>query len=443
MVSICISVKKSIALSSKTGILTTGMTGVTVLFDFDNEWKDLTKHIEFKVGDDSFSDVLPDDNLYTVPPEMLIREDEVLYIGVRGVNASEEIIIPTVYAMVGNIEKGSVSGFPESQTWFQKLVDTIKGIVTSIADTAKRIFAMEVEMDQIQDDLDQIKNELDNIETADEIYIGEDEPSDPNVCLWITRDDEMSEGDPETGGSVVDPETIKQAVDNYMAEHPMNVQETDPTVPAWAKQPNKPTYTAAEVGAMPADAEIPMLPAFPETAEVGQTIVVKAVDENGKPTEWEAADFPAGGDSAGWKLVANVTVEEDVDRLTIETDTDGKSLLELGYSELFVRYKLLGLGSGNYSSRYSNLQMHFCGGFPGGRDASFTNLGNGYDTIEASVYAVYPKPIDDTNVATTGVAIHNNGLVKPFGVNKGVLGSANITTGAGIKAGSQVVVYGR
>ena len=28
-------------------------------------------------------------------------------------------------------------------------------------------------------------------------------------------------------------------------------QETDPTVPAWAKQPNKPTYTAGEVGARP------------------------------------------------------------------------------------------------------------------------------------------------------------------------------------------------
>lgn len=25
-------------------------------------------------------------------------------------------------------------------------------------------------------------------------------------------------------------------------------QETDPTVPAWAKQPNKPTYTPAELG---------------------------------------------------------------------------------------------------------------------------------------------------------------------------------------------------
>ena len=32
--------------------------------------------------------------------------------------------------------------------------------------------------------------------------------------------------------------------------------ETDPTVPAWAKQPNKPTYTAAEVGALPDDAEV-------------------------------------------------------------------------------------------------------------------------------------------------------------------------------------------
>ena len=31
------------------------------------------------------------------------------------------------------------------------------------------------------------------------------------------------------------------------------------------------------------------------TAEVGQTITVKSVDENGKPTEWEAVDFPEGG----------------------------------------------------------------------------------------------------------------------------------------------------
>ena len=45
----------------------------------------------------------------------------------------------------------------------------------------------------------------------------------------------------------------------------------------------------------------------PETAEVGQTIVVKAVDENGKPTEWEASDMAGGG----WELITDVTIDED------------------------------------------------------------------------------------------------------------------------------------
>ena len=34
-------------------------------------------------------------------------------------------------------------------------------------------------------------------------------------------------------------------------------EEKDPTVPAWAKQPNKPSYTAQEVGALPAGTKIP------------------------------------------------------------------------------------------------------------------------------------------------------------------------------------------
>lgn len=33
--------------------------------------------------------------------------------------------------------------------------------------------------------------------------------------------------------------------------------ETDPTVPAWAKASTKPTYTAAEVGALPSTTTIP------------------------------------------------------------------------------------------------------------------------------------------------------------------------------------------
>lgn len=41
---------------------------------------------------------------------------------------------------------------------------------------------------------------------------------------------------------------VTQAVADYLATHPVN--EIDPTVPDWAKQPGKPSYTADEVGAI-------------------------------------------------------------------------------------------------------------------------------------------------------------------------------------------------
>ena len=42
---------------------------------------------------------------------------------------------------------------------------------------------------------------------------------------------------------------IEESVKKYLEENPVEFTETDPTVPDWAKQPNKPTYTADEVGA--------------------------------------------------------------------------------------------------------------------------------------------------------------------------------------------------
>ena len=53
-------------------------------------------------------------------------------------------------------------------------------------------------------------------------------------------------------------EVIESAVTGYATEEWVEEQgyltaytETDPTVPAWAKEPNKPTYNASEVGALP------------------------------------------------------------------------------------------------------------------------------------------------------------------------------------------------
>lgn len=53
--------------------------------------------------------------------------------------------------------------------------------------------------------------------------------------------------------------TLKQvSVSNLMKQAPSGItEETDPTVPAWAKEPTKPTYTADEVGALPVGTKIP------------------------------------------------------------------------------------------------------------------------------------------------------------------------------------------
>ena len=59
-------------------------------------------------------------------------------------------------------------------------------------------------------------------------------------------------------------------------------------------------------------------------ASVGQTIKVKAVDENGKPTEWEAADLINCGDK--WELLNSIEISETVNTITISADKDGNPL---------------------------------------------------------------------------------------------------------------------
>lgn len=69
----------------------------------------------------------------------------------------------------------------------------------------------------------------------------------------------------EENVDLVTPEEVEDAIDKYMQEHPTIVEETDPTVPIWAKQSEKPKYTPEEIGAQPKGdyalkSEIPAVP---------------------------------------------------------------------------------------------------------------------------------------------------------------------------------------
>ena len=84
-----------------------------------------------------------------------------------------------------------------------------------------------------------------------------DKVSNPptGVVGQILEIETVENGRPKTYKSVNKPrevtdEQISNAIDNYMTTHPF--EETDPTIPDWAKKTTKPTYTASEVGAVKA-----------------------------------------------------------------------------------------------------------------------------------------------------------------------------------------------
>lgn len=76
--------------------------------------------------------------------------------------------------------------------------------------------------------------------------------------------------------------------------------ETDPTVPDWAKQPNKPAYTASEVGALPDTTEIPDISQLATKEELTSSLNGKAnktevytkseIDNKGYLTEHQSLD---------------------------------------------------------------------------------------------------------------------------------------------------------
>lgn len=278
------------ATSTKLGTLTSGMVGARVQFTFDSSsWEGLSKTAVFRCMDIT-KDVLNIDSEVTIPHEVLVRSGSPLYAGVYGTNADGDLVIPTRWATVGIVYSGAdPSGDPS-------------------AERSPDVW------EQLQNQINELKNQG------------------------------------------ADADAIKQAVEAYMATNPP--AESDPTVPDWAKQPQKPKYSASEVGALASDelqnavnvalakakergsfdgkdgytpqkgidyfdgedgqpgadgkdyvltdadrAEIAEQAAglveVPESggievtgASVGQTIVVKAVDDNGKPTEWETADLP-------------------------------------------------------------------------------------------------------------------------------------------------------
>lgn len=87
-----------------------------------------------------------------------------------------------------------------------------------------------------------------DLDINEEIIEFDDDTNDENI--------EMELGDGIIIGGTSDYRKLKNKPTINGTELYDNYNEIDPTVPGWAKEKNKPTYTAYEVGAVDADDEM-------------------------------------------------------------------------------------------------------------------------------------------------------------------------------------------
>lgn len=127
----------------------------------------------------------------------------------------------------------------------------------------------------------------------------------------------------------------KNIEENSKARHTHDNKEildsiTQEDVDNWNNKGNNnaDTYTKEEINTKltnyPAKDEAILTPT---NAKVGQTIIVKEVDDSGKPISWEAVDVSGG--NTEWELISEVKTSEEVNLISLTTDINGNTF-ELG-----------------------------------------------------------------------------------------------------------------
>lgn len=101
-----------------------GFIGGQVQIEYaDPMWDGLTKTVVFRTRY-ATKDVVDAGELVTIPPEVLDRSGDALYVGVYGTNASDGLAVPTVWADLGRIRdaadpSGDESTDPSLPVWAQ------------------------------------------------------------------------------------------------------------------------------------------------------------------------------------------------------------------------------------------------------------------------------------------------------------------------------------
>jgi hypothetical protein len=173
-----------------------------------------------------------------VPAEVLTRDAKYFSVGVWGVTAAGFRIVSKW--LVFRIEDGCYVDATEpiepTPTVYEQIMSALS-LKASINHEHNDLYYTKTELDEIITDIQPDSNKA-LIEQVGANTKARHTHSNNQVLNKFSED---NRGNPLYNGKAIVSE----------------LEETDPTVPSWAKQPEKPSYTATEVGALPNTTKIP------------------------------------------------------------------------------------------------------------------------------------------------------------------------------------------
>lgn len=291
--------------------ITTGSRGVfRVVLHADTSWDAMDKTVVFRAGQISRSQHIGiDGTSCLVPPEVLAERAPYLEIGVYG-TAGEDVVRTTTWARLHGIVPGAVptGDAMESPDLYAQLLAQLNATVKTVNGHAPDEHGNVI-----------VEGGGGGAGTPGGYYTPTVTQPDENTMRvsYAASQDGMADV-PDVDVTLPKAKTAyAYAVEGgYTGTEAEFAEKLAEEMPTTLPNPNALTFTGAVTGSYdgsaPLEVAIPSgggasgdyIP-IPASAEVGQTIVVKAVDENGKPTEWEAADV------GGWELITDITLTED------------------------------------------------------------------------------------------------------------------------------------
>ena len=366
-----------------------GIVGAVVAVEYtDPAWDSLRKTVVFRGA--ATKDVLDAGNEIVIPAEVVSKAGGSLYMGVYGVDAENHVAIPTIWTELGVIQgaatpSGDASTAPSLPVWAQiqamvgdlgtldteaksNLVAAINEALTTGSEIApaevQRIVEDYLKANPPGTGADEKDGITPTIGKNGNWYLGSTDTGKPSRGAGGTpgaTGASGKDGSPGADGKDGITPAIGENGNWYLGN-------TDTGKPSRGADGAVPDIQIGTVTTLPAGsnatasmggtAENPLLNlGIPRGADgqgggsggtdislgltsatVGQTIKVKAVDTDGKPTAWEAAE---AGEK--WEKIAEIIIPDDAEEsnaLTIDKDINGQpfSLLKARLCSKFPKY---------------------------------------------------------------------------------------------------------